>query len=124
MSAAEIACTVDPLAYVSRLSAMEMHGFTDRVAQVLLLSSPHPTAWKEHALRQMQSDRGEALAAYLKAAFPRLVRITHLGAFRRTPASEVRAGYVLENLCELRQFVVRRVADSCRPRRFTRTRGC
>lgn len=104
-SPAEIACTVDPFAYVSHLSAMEMHGLTDRVSQTLHLSSPDPKAWSLAAAEQMHRDLGEALETYLEEGFPRLtrthleklmgrpVRVTHsahLGAFRKTPDSEVR----------------------------------
>jgi predicted transcriptional regulator of viral defense system len=109
VSAAEIACTVDPFAYVSHLSAMEMHGLTDRVAQTLYLSSPDPKAWKAHATDLMRRELGEERAAYEEAGFPLLqrtrmeklmgttVRITHslhLGAFRKTPDSEVRVATI------------------------------
>ncbi len=109
VSAAEIACTVDPFAYVSHLSAMEMHGLTDRVAQTLYLSSPDPKSWTRFAAELMQRDLGELLAEYQEAKFPRLtrtrmeklmgtaVRITHsshLGAFRKTPDSEVRVATI------------------------------
>ena len=109
VSAAEIACTVDPFAYVSHLSAMELHGLTDRVAQTLYLSSPDPKAWKAHAAALMEKDLGAELEAYVEAGFPQLqrarmeklmgtaVRITHsahLGAFRRTPESEVRVATI------------------------------
>ena len=105
VSAAEIACTVDPFAYVSHLSAMELHGLTDRVAQTLYLSSPEPKAWKAHAAELMQKDLGADLDAYQQAGFPMLQRLRiekllgqpvhishslHLGAFRKTPDSEVR----------------------------------
>jgi len=109
VSAAEIACTVDPFAYVSHLSAMEMHGLTDRVAQTLYLSSPDPKSWTRFATELMQRDLGDELAEYQAANFPRLtrtrmeklmgtaVRITHsshLGAFRKTPDSEVRVATI------------------------------
>jgi len=109
VSTAEIACTVDPFAYVSHLSAMEMHGLTDRVAQTLYLSSPDPKSWTRFAAELMQRDLGDDLAEYQAAKFPRLtrtrmeklmgtaVRITHsshLGAFRKTPDSEVRVATI------------------------------
>jgi predicted transcriptional regulator of viral defense system len=109
VSAAEIACTVDPFAYLSHLSGMELHGLTDRVTQTLYLSSPDPKAWKAHASEIMQRDLGEERAAYEEAGFPLLqrtrieklmgttVRITHsahLGAFRKTPDSEVRVATI------------------------------
>jgi predicted transcriptional regulator of viral defense system len=109
VSATEIACTADPFAYVSHLSAMEMHGLTDRVSQTLHLSSPEPKAWSRSAADQMRRDLDEELEEYREARFPRLtrthleklmgrpVRITHsahLGAFRRTPDSEVRVATI------------------------------
>jgi predicted transcriptional regulator of viral defense system len=109
VSTAEIACTVDPFAYVSHLSAMELHGLTDRVTQTLYLSSPDPKAWKVHAAEMMQRDLDEERATYEEAGFPLLqrtrieklmgttVRITHsahLGAFRKTPDSEVRVATI------------------------------
>lgn len=108
-SPAEIACTVDPFAYVSHLSAMELHGFTDRVSQTLFLATPEPKAWKGFAAEMMRKDLGEQLAAYGEAGFPLLqrtridrlqgrpVRITHrshLGAFRKTADSEVRVATI------------------------------
>jgi len=104
-SAEEIACTVDPFAYVSHLSAMEMHGLTDRVSQTLYLSSPEPKAWKTHASELMKMDLVTDLDAYQQAGFPVLQRTkfekllgqpvhvsqsVHLGAFRKAPDSEVR----------------------------------
>lgn len=109
VSAAEIACTVDPFAYVSHLSAMELHGLTDRVSQTLYLSSPDPKAWKQFATDLMQKDLGPDLEAYVAAGFPVLqrtrmekmlgqpVHVTHsmhLGAFRKTPETEMRVATI------------------------------
>jgi predicted transcriptional regulator of viral defense system len=109
VSAAEIACTVDPFAYVSHLSAMEMHGLTDRVSQTLYLSSPDPKSWSRLAAELMQRELGERLTEYRDAGFPRLTRThleklagrpvhithsSHLGAFRKTPDSEVRVATI------------------------------
>lgn len=109
VSAMEVACTVDPFAYVSHLSAMEVHGLTDRVSQTLYLSSPEPKAWRAFASDLMHKDLGEDLVAHREARFPMLqrtrmekllgttVRITHsahLGAFRKTPDSEVRVATI------------------------------
>lgn len=109
VSAAEIACTVDPFAYVSHLSAMEMHGLTDRVSQTLYLSSPDAKVWKGFATERMQKDLGADLDAYVAAGFPVLqrtrmekllgqpVHVTHSlhpGAFRKSPESEVRVATI------------------------------
>lgn len=45
ISAQEVACFVDPLGYLSYLSAMEWHGLTDRRAKVIQLTSARGTTW-------------------------------------------------------------------------------
>ena len=173
--AEETACSVDPFAYLSHLSAMSYHGLTDRIPQVLILSSPSPANWREFALQLMARDLNRELPDYRAANLPRLVRINmrkighktverysslHLGAYRsirkkatrvstigRTfldmlrapdlcggihhvldvfgnhagrykeliideidrhgkPVDKVRAGYVLEEVCELRSDTI------------------
>lgn len=94
----DVACAIDPFAYVSHLSAMLVHGLTDRIPGVLFISSPPPKAWTKFALERMKKDLGEdGLAAYREAQFPLLTRIRfdkigrtpvqrhesiHLGAFK------------------------------------------
>jgi len=73
--AQEIACTVDPFAYVSDLSAMDYHGFTDRLPRSLFLSSPVPVKWNELARGRMQNDCKGFLEDYLHDSFPRLRRM-------------------------------------------------
>lgn len=95
--AEDVACAIDPFAYISHLSAMEWHGLTDRVGQVLTYSSPPPKRWQEFAWQQMKKDIGSDLIQnYLTQDLPRLKRIAfksigrsrihrylseHLGAF-------------------------------------------
>jgi len=96
-TAPEVACVVDPFAYLSHLSAMEYHGLTQRLPSMLFLSSPAPVEWQQFALARMKRDLGEeALETYRSAELPvltrpRLVKIerhtvkvytsSHLGAF-------------------------------------------
>jgi len=96
-TAPEVACVVDPFAYLSHLSAMEYHGLTQRMPAMLLISSPAPAEWKTCAEARMQRDLGEAqLEIYRAAALPALTRprldkierqavkvytSSHLGAF-------------------------------------------
>lgn len=93
----EIACSIDPFAYVSHLSAMEWHGLTDRIGRTLFYSSPPPGKWRKFAWEKMQKDVGEdQIQGYLKQNLPRLRRLNlkkigrtgvhrylseHLGAF-------------------------------------------
>jgi predicted transcriptional regulator of viral defense system len=96
-TAAEVACVVDPFAYLSHLSAMEHHGLTNRMPKMLFLSSPPPTEWRQSALARMKRDLGEeqfevyntaGLPALTKPQFDKLHRQAvnvytslHLGAF-------------------------------------------
>lgn len=94
----DIACTVDPFAYVSHLSAMEYHGLTDRIPKLLFISTPPPRKWRMYADERMRKDLGEDLfEQYKNSNFPNLNRIrmdkinkvgvvcfssVHLGAFK------------------------------------------
>ena len=93
----EIACSIDPFAYISHLSAMEWHGLTDRIGRTLFYSSPPPRKWRQFAWEKMQKDVGiDHIQGYLTENLPRLKRINpkkigrspihrhlsdHLGAF-------------------------------------------
>ena len=93
----EMACSIDPFAYISHMSAMEWHGLTDRVGRTLFYSSPPPKIWRRFALEKNQKDVGEHNAQdYLIQDIPRLTRLNlkrigrkpvhrylseHLGAF-------------------------------------------
>ena len=103
--ATELVCTVDPFAYVSHLSAMEIHGLTDRLPQTLFISTPPSTQWREFADEQMHKDLGTNVEKYEAAGFPRLLRTRmdkvlghplhvthslHLGAFKKLDPQGVR----------------------------------
>jgi len=77
-SSREVACCVDPFAYVSHLSAMEWHGLTDRIPKMLFISSPAPRDWKNFALKKMEKDlgRSEHYVSYLDSGLPRLRRLS------------------------------------------------
>ena len=70
--AEDIACTVDPFAYISHLSAMAYHGLTNRLPKVIYLSTPSPNDWMEFANKKMKKDCG---AEYFKYGLPRLTRL-------------------------------------------------
>lgn len=75
IAAEDVACAVDPFAFVSHLSAMDYHGLTDRLPRPLYLSSPVDPKWKELAVERMQKDCDGFFDAYLHSGFPRLRRI-------------------------------------------------
>jgi predicted transcriptional regulator of viral defense system len=80
----DIACTVDPFAFLSHLSAMDYHGLTDRLPRPLYLSSPVDSKWKELALKRMQKDCGDFLEEYLHSGFP-VLRRTRLNRIAQRP---------------------------------------
>jgi predicted transcriptional regulator of viral defense system len=96
-SAMEVACSIDPFAYVSHLSAMEYHGLTDRISRMLFLSSPSQQKWRIFAKDRMARYLGKNISRYEKSRLPRLTRIpirkigkknvsfyssSHLGAYK------------------------------------------
>lgn len=69
-SPAEVACAIDPFAYVSHLSAMEFHGITDRFPKTLFLCSPPAAEWRTLASEKMRKDLGSRHDDYLAAGLP------------------------------------------------------
>ena len=108
-TAAELLCIADPFAYISHLSAMDIHGLTDRIPTTLFASSPAPSQWSAAARAQMEKDLGDDLPSYLDAGLPALRRTkfekihgkpvhlshsSHLGAFKRLEPSGVRVSTI------------------------------
>ena len=74
-TAPEVACVLDPFAYLSHLSAMDYHGLTQRMPALLSLSSPAPAEWPQFALAKMKRDLSEPLLeTYRAAGLPTLTR--------------------------------------------------
>lgn len=69
---AQIACCLDPFAYVSHLSAMEHHGITDRFPKILYLTRPTAAEWRRQAESRMEKDLGNDLESYKQSGLPRL----------------------------------------------------
>ena len=107
--AMEVACSVDPFAYVSHLSAMEYHGVTDRFPKILYLSTPPDKEWKEQAAARMDKDLKEHKEGYLAAKLPELrfqkfervdgirvelMRRSHRGAFKAIKSPAIRVAMV------------------------------
>lgn len=105
----EVACAVDPFAYVSHLSAMEYHGITDRFSKILYLCTPTGREWKEQADARMEKDLKTRKSSYLAAKLPvlrfqkleridgmrvELVRRSHRGAFKTIKSPSVRVAMV------------------------------
>lgn len=105
----EVACSVDPFAYVSHLSAMEYHGITDRFSKILYLSTPPNSEWKEQAAARMDKDLKELKGVYLAAKLPplrfhkleridgvrvELMRRSHRGAFKTIKSPSIRVAMV------------------------------
>ena len=101
----ELACSLDPFAYVSHLSSMEHYGLTDRFSQLVYLTRPKSSEWAALAKAKMNRDLGQQAENFLKLGYPKLIRPTfkklsgitvHLlersnqGAFRTTAHSSLR----------------------------------
>lgn len=71
----DIACSVDPFAYLSHLSAMEYHGLTNRLPKLLFVSTPPRKEWSKFAAQKMEKDCRGFLNDYLKGQLPKLVNI-------------------------------------------------
>ncbi|CAZ87632.1 conserved hypothetical protein [Thiomonas arsenitoxydans] len=108
-SPAEIACCLDPFAYVSHLSAMEHHGLTDRFPKILYLTRPPAIEWRKQAKARMARDLAEDLVAYKQSGLPRLTlpalsnllgttihvhERSQFGAFRNVAGSPLRVATI------------------------------
>lgn len=105
----EVACSVDPFAYVSHLSAMEYYGVTDRFPKILYLSTPPDGEWKEQAAARMDKDLKQRKERYIAAKLPilkyqnferiesmriELIRRSHRGAFKTIKSPCIRVAMV------------------------------
>lgn len=73
--AEDIACTIDPFAYISHLNAMAYHGLTNRLPKVIYLSTPSPKDWIKFANKKMEKDYSGHFKEFLDCGLPRLTRI-------------------------------------------------
>jgi len=107
--AGDIACAVDPFAYVSHLSAMAYHGLTNRIPSTLYISSPKSTLWRDFANQRMEKDLGNDLQDYLEHRLPKITRVAmtkigkipvslhssiHLGAFKLVRGRSIRVSTI------------------------------
>lgn len=81
----EIACSIDPFAYISHMSSMEWHGLTDRIGRILIYSSPPPQKWRQFAWGKLQKEVGnDHVQDYLMQNLPHLKRL-NIKKIGRTP---------------------------------------
>jgi predicted transcriptional regulator of viral defense system len=107
--AQDIACSLDPFAYVSHLSAMEYHGLTDRFPKIVFMSTPPATNWRQQAREKMHKDLGERYEEYIALGLPRLTRLnltrigqssiqfherSQFGAFRHVQGTPLRVATI------------------------------
>ncbi len=72
----EMACCSDPFSAVSHLSAMELHGLTNRISERVFITSPSAKQWGILAQEQMEKDLGENFYRFKAIArLPVLTRI-------------------------------------------------
>ncbi len=108
-TAQQVACSLDPFAYVSHLSAMEYHGLTDRFPAVAFMSVPPTGEWRQQARERMHKELGERFDDYIASGLPKLTRLnltrigqtavqfherSQLGAFRHVPGSPLRVATI------------------------------
>lgn len=110
LEAGDVACSVDPFAYISHLSAMAYHGLTNRLPKMLFISTPHPRDWSRFARIKMKNDIGEDLLLdYDHYRYPKLVKIrfdkiqhthvtkyssVHHGAFKKIQDRKLRVSTI------------------------------
>ncbi len=105
----EAACTIDPFAFVSHLSAMAYHGLTDRLPRMLFISSPAAVHWHTYATEKMKKDLGKNLPFYQSSKLPGLHRIAfdkigkkavnifssiHMGAYKSVKNKNLRVATI------------------------------
>ena len=108
-SSEDIACAIDPFAYISHLSAMVYHGLTDRIPQVLFISTPTRQKWHELARERKATDLGDDVEAHGLSKLPVLLRMEfskigkrpvnryaslHLGAFKLVKSKSLRVSTI------------------------------
>lgn len=105
----EVACAIDPFAFISHLSAMAYHGLTDRMPKIIFISSPPQKEWQKFAVEKMQKDLKTDLQLYKEQKLPLLTRIRidkigknsvqhhssiHMGAYRSVKDRNLRVSTI------------------------------
>lgn len=82
-SAEDACCLVDPFAYVSHLSAMQLYGLTDRAPAALHLTTPAPPLWAQMRKERVARDLGPNTSLINASPLNRVTMAT--GTVRRRP---------------------------------------
>ncbi len=105
----EVACCIDPFAYVSHLSAMSYHALTNRIPSILYISTPPYKEWVTFARKKMLSDMKDNYDIYVQNRLPKLTKIafdkidkypiirystTHLGAYKNIKGKKYRVSTI------------------------------
>ncbi len=83
-NAGDVLCSIDPFAYLSHLSAMDYHGFTDRIPKILYYTTPPTKDWVKFANDKMLKDSKGKLNEYFDGKLPRLTK-TKIHTIDKTP---------------------------------------
>ena len=107
--AGDIACSVDPFAYISHLSAMAYHGLTNRLPKMLFISTPPIKEWSKFSKQKMEKDCQGSLDDYIKCQLPQLINLKfdkiqktqitryssiHQGAFKNVEGRKLRVSTI------------------------------
>lgn len=113
---AAIACSADPFAYLSHLSAMEFHGITDRLPKTLYLCTPPSAEWSREARSRMEKELGPRLQEYTSANLPVLrnvlkakighstlsiMRRSKMGAFKIVKGRAIRVATIARTFLDM-----------------------
>jgi hypothetical protein len=79
----DIACLVDPFAYISHLSALHRYGLSDRQPKMLMVATPHPPLWAKLRDEKMLADYGFSSNQESRQYFQPLQHITLPTSLRR-----------------------------------------
>lgn len=79
-----VACSVDPLCYVSHLSAMQIYGLTNRNSQELMITVAGRNAWKEliTKLPIPDFDTDDINIPFLRISLPKNIRNRQIHVFK------------------------------------------
>jgi predicted transcriptional regulator of viral defense system len=98
----EICCMVDPFCYLSHLSAMQKYGLTNRIPELVILTTPKIKLWKEmkndleNTVKLNFQDKMLKFAKLKKTSFPSIVRKMKVKLLKRTfihPSIKMRDSY-------------------------------